>query len=171
MFTLKTSLKAAKTSLQNTFNFGHSQNMWVWLAVRSPQLLQHELWCCGPILETTTGVLKYLVITFHLNSLHVLELVTDCAPIHTSHQSSSDITELASVSHFSLICVLFLSMDEKMLYSLEIIFPFPSPVCSFSRYISKGVGFVNLFHSSWVVKNALSCKYLKKFVREIKGVS
>lgn len=137
--------------------------MIVWLGTADPQFLQHKLGTSGSILATMSGVLKYLLIIFHLYSRHMFEFVTRCASVHTPSHVLSEIILAVSASHFCFIWVGPLGfIDKKTLYTFVISFLSPSPFWNWVRMFSIGVGFKTLPQSLCVVKKERNCKYLKK---------
>ena len=79
------------------------KNMWEWLFLCAIQFLQHLLVCAGPIVAIIC-VWKYLAMTLHLNSLHIFELVTDCASRHISVQCWDPLFIGYVLIHFLVLC-------------------------------------------------------------------
>ena len=103
---------------QYSNNFGQSQNICVW-SPTLPQPLQH----CAEVLlhlDVISGVLKYLILIFHPNSLQLGLLVTLCPCSHEFSRCSSEIIVFISSSHFSLISKLFsFSSSCNILYRCD----------------------------------------------------
>lgn len=122
----KTCLISFRIFFQKSKIIGQSQNICV-KSPTNPQPLQHisEVLL---YLEVIHGVIKYLILIFQSNSLHVGLLVTLCPALNVSSHCSSVIIIFASNSHFSLTSKLLL-LDSccSTLYNFDIAPFFVSP--------------------------------------------
>lgn len=98
----------SSSSFQNYLAWDMTKK-WTRFPFCGPHFLKHLSELVGVHFAVICGVQKSLVITFHLNSLQLLELVIKCA----SRQTSSYVSVFTSASHFSFICEVLFGLIER----------------------------------------------------------